>query len=81
MQEGTIAIKGDTLVIMPVNAAAYIFMRVSFTDTDVKFRAKGKKNAGYGSGCDVAQCHGITKKGRRCLKRTSDCSGYCYYHK
>ncbi len=33
-----------------------------------------------GSGCASVQCHGTTQAGARCLRTTTNCSGYCWQH-
>jgi predicted lipid-binding transport protein (Tim44 family) len=40
-----------------------------------------KKRNYYGTGgCLAGQCHGITQKGSRCRRNTTNCSGYCWQH-
>ncbi|MCX6582699.1 MAG: hypothetical protein NT166_21195 [Candidatus Aminicenantes bacterium] len=40
-----------------------------------------KTSHSYKSNAVAVQCHGYTKKGKRCKNKTTDPSGYCYEHR
>jgi hypothetical protein len=91
MQKGTVSIIGNKLTITPGKGAAYVLTRVlpdniissrpDASSSDERLQSPRRSKAtSSGSGCAVVQCHGITKAGRRCLRTTSNCSGYCWQH-
>jgi hypothetical protein len=93
MQEGIISIEEDKLVITPGKGEAYVLMRIpvsteneaapdneEFSGNRKRRTGRIKKVSRAGSGCTVVQCSAITKKGSRCRRTTSDCSGYCWQH-
>ncbi len=90
MQAGTVSINGNKLKIAPGKGAAYVLTRVlpdniissrPDASSDERLQSPRRSKAtSSGSGCAVVQCHGITKAGRRCLRTTSNCSGYCWQH-
>lgn len=53
----------------------------SNTDSNTKSSYKSSSYSNtYSSGCTTTQCTSYTKKGNRCLRRTTNCSGRCWQH-
>jgi len=52
--------------------------KTTSTTTSTAKKSKGKKST-YSS--YAVQCKGYTKNGKRCKRKTTDPSGYCWQHK
>lgn len=62
---------GEGLNSTPTNTDTYSGAKSSYNKTNYNT---------YSSGCTTTQCTSYTKKGNRCLRRTTNCSGRCWQH-
>lgn len=63
---------------LPVRTS-YCPAKISKYRSESSYKSSSYKRSSK-SECSSTQCVGRTKKGRRCKKRTTNCSGRCYLH-